>query len=606
MHPLIDESTKSHFYQRFRSLYGKRADHCFRRLVYLLGRYGVGRRDEPIARDVDQFDEQDAVLISYGDMIYDREDYKLADLCNFLNEYVQEAVSVLHILPFFPYSSDEGFSVKDYREVREDLGDWNSIEAVTTRFDEHIQQYTAYEGDYVTNQLMQANYDVMADLVINHVSRESSWFQDFLSGIQPTKNYFITVDPETDLSKVTRPRSTPLLTPVRNREGKVYVWTTFSNDQIDLDFSNPDVLFEFLDILLFYISKGISVIRLDAIAYLWKEIGTSCIHLPETHDIVKLIREFVELVAPHVTIITETNVPHEENISYFGEGDEAHMVYQFSLPPLLLHAILNENASYLTEWAKTLDEPPEDCLYFNFTASHDGIGVRPLEGLVPEEEFEQLVQSTKERGGYVSYKTDEDGNESPYELNITYFDAFKDIENGDPELQIRRFMCSQIIMLSLKGLPGIYLHSLTATSNYTEGVDQGDDKRAINRKRWGLEELKSRLQDEESTTAQVFYRYRSLLNIRRQHPAFDPHGDQTVYDWKDELFVIFRESPDNGEAVLSVSNCSSDRQKVDIRDMKGPLDSYESYPNLLEEESKRVEGHNLMLAPYETVWLKVR
>ncbi len=606
MHTQIYGDIKNSFHNRLRRLFGNQAEYCLRRLICMIGRYGVGLREDLHQAQFKRWSEEDAVLITYADMVYRREEYKMADLCDFLNEYVGEAVSTLHLLPFFPYSSDEGFSVTDYRQVRRDLGDWSIVEAITTNFSRQIQNYTAHTGDYETNQAMQANYDVMADLVINHVSMKSEWFKDFVNGIQPAKNYFIAVDPETDLSRVTRPRSTPLLTPVRTRKGEAHVWSTFGNDQVDLDFSNPDVLFEFLDILLFYISKGISVIRLDAIAYLWKKIGSSCIHLPETHEVVRLIREFMELVAPHVTIITETNVPHEENISYFGDGDEAHMVYQFSLPPLLLHAILNENGTYLTEWAQDLEDPPEGCLYFNFTASHDGIGVRPLEGLVPDREFEQLVQSTKKRGGYVSYKTDTDGHESPYELNITYFDAFKDIDRQNTQLQIRRFLCSQIIMLTLQGLPGIYFHSLTATPNDQEGVEKRDEKRAINRKRWSLEELKNELENSDNSTSVVFREYRRILNIRRQHPAFNPYAKQEIYNWDERFFVVLRENRNEDEAILSVSNLTSDQQQVAWDQYNTPMNNTASYPNLLEEGSKRGEDSKLILDPHETVWLQIR
>jgi len=120
------------------------------------------------------------------------------------------------------------------------------------------------------------------------------------------------------------------------------------------------------------------IARLDAVAFLWKELGTNCLHLPETHELVKLFRDVCEIVAPRAIILTETNVPHAENVSYFGQGDEAHMVYQFSLPPLLLHAFITGNGQYLTHWASGLEPPPAGCTFFNFTASHDGVGVRPF------------------------------------------------------------------------------------------------------------------------------------------------------------------------------------------------------------------------------------
>jgi len=279
----------------------------------------------------------------------------LETLRSFMMQRVGKTITGIHILPFFPYTSDDGFSVQNYHEVREDLGGWM-----------HIRR-------------LAREYRVMGDVVINHVSAQSNWFRDFKKGIAPARDYFHVTEPSPALDQVTRPRNLPLLTPVKTPMGPVHVWTTFSPDQIDLNFANPDVLFEFLDIILLYISQGVSVLRLDAIAYLWKRVGTNCIHLPETHEVVKLIRNVLDLLAPHVTIITETNVPHAENVSYFGTGDEAHMVYQFSLPPLLLHALLRGNARWLTQWAAGLQPAPDGCAYFNFTSSHDGVGVRPLE-----------------------------------------------------------------------------------------------------------------------------------------------------------------------------------------------------------------------------------
>jgi sucrose phosphorylase len=442
----------------------------------------------------------------------------------------------------------------------------------------------------------------MADMVINHTSRYSNWFQNFKEKKEPGKNYFIDVDPDLDISQVTRPRNSPLLTPVQTNNGNRCVWTTFSEDQVDVDFSNPDVLFEYLDIFLFYLSQGVQVVRLDAIAYLWKKIGTNCIHLPETHEVVKLFRTLVDEVAPHVTLVTETNVPHEENISYFGDGDdEAHMVYQFSLPPLLLHAILTENTQYLTDWAAGLEGVPEGCYFMNFTASHDGIGVRPLEGLVPEEEFDYMIDAVYEREGFVSYRKNEDGSESPYELNITYFDAFSDPTSDDDTMQVKRYLCSQAIMLSLKGVPGIYFHNLTATKNNTDEAIATDQKRTINRMQWEFEELVEKLEDESTTTHYVMNKFEQMLDIRGEHPAFHPDAPQEIFNCGNDLFVIKRTALDESETILSISNATGKQLSVDRDELPLPA-SPESVTDLLSGDTKGRSG-SISLEPFETVWL---
>lgn len=565
--------------QRLSNIYEEEVSKRFAsRITDLLADYGFESRDF----ERHPWTQKDVVLITYGDVINSNghEGGKLKLLETFLEKYVGKAVNSLHILPFFPSSSDKGFSVIDYKKVREDLGDWSDIEQLAGK------------------------YNLMADLVINHTSRSSRWFSNYRAGENPGKEYFIEELPKTDLSAVTRPRNTPLLTPIDTDRGRRHVWTTFSEDQIDLNFSNPEVLLEFIDIFLFYLSKGIKMVRLDAIAYIWKEVGTQSIHLKETHQIVKLFRDLVDYIAPNRTLITETNVPFEENVSYFGNGDEAHMVYQFSLPPLLLHALLTENASYLTQWADNLPEPPDGCTYFNFTASHDGIGVRPLEGLVPEREFDYLIESTEERGGFVSYKKNGDGSESPYELNITYFDAFADPERNDTILQCRRYLCSQVIMLSLQGVPGIYFHNLTATHNHKEGVEKSGIKRDINRKKWGLHELEQRLENSGDAAYEVFNFYKKLLRIRRQYSAFGPEASQKIFNLGDQYFALLRSCDEKREQILIICNLTSDKQILSSAKFPDWFHFEKKAWNLIaEEEEKLAEG--LSFRPFEAKWLKL-
>lgn len=525
--------------------------------------------------------QNDAVLITYGDVITPQNGIrnKLQTLTEFITDRLGDAVNTVHILPFFPSSSDKGFSVINYKEVRDDLGQWSDIEFLSQR------------------------YNVMADLVINHTSRFSDWFENYQIRKDPGKDYFIEVDSTTDLSKVTRPRSSSLLTTVETSDGLRYVWSTFSADQIDLDFSNPDVLLEFLDIFLFYLSKGIKFIRLDAVAYLWKKIGTDSIHLDETHEVVKLFRDIADHINQDIALITETNVPFEENVSYFGNGDEAHMIYQFSLPPLLLHAILTENAEYLSSWAQDLPDPPEGCTYFNFTASHDGIGVRPLEGLVPDEDFDYLIDSTEARGGFVSFKTDSDGSKSPYELNITYFDAFSEPGKEVTELQFKRYFCSQIIMLGLKGVPGVYFHNITATRNYSRGVAETGERRTINRKQWGENELKNRLDSSVSVTSRTLERYRNLLKIRKKHSAFSPEASQEIINFGSDFFAFLRHDIKGGEKILCVSNVTRKSQSIPAKAFKDIFKG-DQVKDILSSEQRDLRP-GLDLCPFQTVWLQL-
>ena len=486
---------------------------------------------------------------------------------SFLNTQLKEEVTIVHLLPFFPYSSDDGFSVIDFRKVNPELGGWKDIEVLVKDF------------------------DLMADLVINHASSKSEWFRNFLKQEGKGKDFFITEDPSADLSQVTRPRSTPLLTAYETANGTKHVWTTFSADQVDLNFKNPDLLIEMIDILLEYISKGARIIRLDAIAFLWKEVGTTCLHLPETHEIVKLLRDVAGFIDQKVLILTETNVPNHENLSYFGEGDEAHMVYQFSLPPLLLHALHAGTSTYLNRWAKSLPQLSGGKTFFNFTASHDGIGVRPLEGLLPDNEKNTLVENMKGFGGFVNYKTNPDGSQSPYELNITYFDALRGTKKGEDGFQVERFIASQVVMLSFAGIPAFYIHSLTATPNYYEGVAITKQNRTINRRIWQLDQLNEIL-NEDTPQKKVFSSLKRMISIRKEQPAFHPNAKQKILELGNDLFGMVRES--ENQTIVVVVNLT-DHEKV----FKLPV-GFEGFKFDLISEEQIIHND---LQPYQYMWL---
>ncbi len=569
---------KARFKERLRPslefLYGPdRVDQLLERVSLMSGRYSF--LEKKCSLDNPCWDQSNVLLITYGDMIRREGEKPLLTLGRFLDDFLAPVVRGVHVLPFFPWSSDDGFSVMDYRRVDPGLGGWPEIEAIGER------------------------YRLMVDLVLNHCSSRSRWFQDYIGAVAPYRDYFIEVDPAVDLSAVVRPRTTPLLTPVQTVHGKRWLWTTFSADQMDLNWANPDVLLEMLDVLLGYISHGARVIRLDAIAYLWKEIGTSCLNLPQTHEVVRLIRTVLDSVTPGTVLLTETNLPHEQNVSYFGNGDQAHLVYQFSLPPLLLHTLQSGSSRHLREWAAQLEPPPPGCGFLNFTASHDGIGVRPLEGLLEGREIERVIQGVRDCGGFVSSRTGDDGEEKPYELNITWFDAMKDPDRPeDSSWQMIRFLCSQIIMLSLRGIPAIYFHSLVGGRNDHQGVAETGQYRSINRGRWQDGELRGLLAGDTSLSGRVFRAYTDLLRIRKEQVAFHPDAPQTVIGCPDSLFVLVRD-PDSGPAVTCVHNVSPASQEIGLDEL-GPACQSGRMRDLI---SGDLIEKRLHLEPYQCCWL---
>lgn len=539
------------------------------RLQNLIKRYR-GRISKPGDASLS---ERDSLLITYGDQIQENGKAHLQTLAEFCETHLRGVVSGIHILPFYPWSSDDGFSVKDYRAVDPALGDWSDIERLGKSF------------------------RLMFDGVINHMSAQGEWFQKFLRDEKPYRDYFITVEGEPDLSQVVRPRALPLLTEFDTASGKRKVWTTFSADQVDLDFRNPDVLLEIFDILLMYASRGAQFLRLDAIAYLWKEIGTPCIHLPQTHAVIQLLRAVLDEVAPHVRLITETNVPHADNISYFGDGtNEAQLVYNFALPPLVLHTFRTGDAGILSGWASTLTLPSDRTTFFNFLASHDGVGLNPARGILSSADIDSLVEQTLAHGGLFSYKHNADGSTSPYEMNINYFDALSNPQSDEPlDLQVDRFMAAQAIMLSLVGVPGIYFHSLFGSRNWREGVEITKHNRTINRQKLTCAELESELADSNSLRSKVFSRYRQLLSARSSSPAFEPHGGQKVLDAGSGVFALLRTSVDRTRQILCLQNVTAKEITVRKPVFKPMHDLF----------TNRAEETDIRLIPYQTKWLEI-
>lgn len=573
----IDQRLFHRIGSRLERLYGAaQRQPLLRRLYHMAGRYGVSSQfqEHPQPR----WDERDAVLITYADMVSAPGRRPLQSLRTFCSAHLKGAVSTVHILPFTPSSSDEGFSVIDYRVVEPAYGNWADVQALGKKF--HL----------------------MFDLVLNHCSSQSPWFRDFLIGIDPARNYFLPTDPATDLSAVVRPRTSPLLTRTVTREGEAWVWTTFSSDQIDLNWKNPDLLFEFLDILLYYISQGAQILRLDAVAFLWKEPGTDCLHLPQTHELVKLLRDVCELLAPQTSLLTETNVPHLENVSYFGQGEEAHMVYNFSLPPLLLHALLTENTKYLCRWASTLSEPPKGCTYLNFTASHDGIGVRPAQDLLPQKEFDRLIEAVLERGGKVSSRTLPGGDTAPYELNITYAAALTTA--GEPEdLSIARFLCSQAVALALKGIPAVYFNSLLGAPNADALFAKTGQPRSLNRGKHTEAQIKAMLANPESATAKTFQRYQHLLRRRAHHSAFHPDGAQIIHETPHNLFFVERISPDKEQTVFCLFNFSAEEVVVKNPKNTDTLRRARGFYDIISGKTYSSGSRGITLQPFQALWL---
>nr|WP_067286096.1 alpha-amylase family glycosyl hydrolase [Marinobacterium profundum] len=526
------------------------------------------------------WDERDVMLITYGDSLRSESEAPLQSLTRFVRTQLHDCISTVHLLPFFPYSSDDGFSVMDYTTVNPSLGTWEQISGLSQ------------------------DVKIMGDLVINHCSSRSLWFENYKAGIEPGASYFVEADPGTDLSAVVRPRTSPLLREVKTAAGERHLWCTFSHDQLDLNFQNPRVLLEFLKIIRLYLDNGIRWFRLDAVAFLWKTPGTPCVNLPETHELIRLLRLLIEHLASDAVIITETNIPNQENLTYFGNANEAHLIYNFSLPPLLINTLLTGSCTHLKNWLMTMPPAQHGTTYLNFIASHDGIGLRPAEGLLSDWELQSLIATLQRFGGRISARTTTSGESKPYEVNISLWDALRGTSNQGPDQwQFARFVCAAAIMAALEGIPAYYIHSLVATGNDNERVENTGSYRAINRHIWQEDALQQALIG-DTHHARVFDAMCTLLRLRRQQPAFHPNATQYTLHTGEALFAFWRQSIDRRQSLFAVYNISDQPQSFNLSELN--LIATDDWTDLISCEAYNDRMAQITLMPYQYLWLSNR
>ena len=528
-----------------------------------------------ITEDGESWTQNTIVMITYADTIEDTNSLPINSINKFLKTYCADTFEIVHILPFFPSSSDKGFSVKDYYSVYHQFGQWNDILRISKDF------------------------GVMADVVINHGSSESLWFKNFIKGEGKGSDYFLNFDEPFDTSKVVRPRTSDLLNPVETADGIKYIWCTFSKDQVDYNFSNPIVLFEFVQIIIFYLSKGITVFRFDAVAFIWKKIGTSCINLEKTHEIVRLFRTLLAYLSPKAILVTETNTPARENVSYFGNANEAHWIYNFSLPPILIYSILAGDSSYLEKLTMSMPPSQLGTSYLNFIASHDGIGLRPAETFLTKDEVTRFINLMEQNGGKVSYRSNNTDTPEAYEINITLFDAMKESFNKEVSLSVDRYLCIHTIMLSLEGVPAFYIHSLLGTENDYALYKQTNHNRSLNRGKIQFSELD--LSNQSKSESYLFLELKKLILIRKKQPAFHPNAVQFTLHLGKNLYGIWRQSLDKKQSIFCISNLTDKEVKLSLLDLN--LIGFDHWRDLITEIEVDDIASEMRLKPYQTMWL---
>ncbi len=565
---LLEKIYKDHSLEEFNSMWSQ--------LLQILDSNRINHFSE-LNSSLSQWDSSTVVLITYADGVYSSTNPTFKPLEELIDKHLDNLASIIHLLPFLCSTSDGGFAVSSYEKIDPRFGEWEDLKRLSK------------------------NHILMADLVLNHVSASHEWVQQFKNSKEPGKKYILAPVNNANWDDVIRPRNSSLFTSIATKEGKKDVWTTFGPDQIDINWREPQVLIEFLILINRYCNYGISWIRLDAIGFIWKEPRTTCLHLKEVHLFVQALRLFLQMLKSSFVLITETNVPEEENISYLKPGNEAHLAYNFPLPPLLLESILSNKADLINKWLCSWPSLPNNTGFLNFSASHDGIGLRALEGIMDPNRLHNLLIACEKRGGLISHRRMPNGEDKPYELNISWWSAMADTSVNPSNYQFERFILSQLFIMALKGVPAFYLPSLMASENDLTNFGKSGERRDLNRERFDIKKLEIILKDPTSNASKNLQKLKHAMATRKELNAFHPNQImQCLSAGRSDFVIICR--GENDDRVWAVHNMTNTKLSMSFKDdLKMETQKKTCYFDIL-NETNYLEN-NIEVQPYAVHWL---
>eukprot|EP00927_Polykrikos_kofoidii_P037662 TRINITY_DN31866_c0_g1_i1.p1 TRINITY_DN31866_c0_g1~~TRINITY_DN31866_c0_g1_i1.p1 ORF type:complete len:1542 (-),score=265.91 TRINITY_DN31866_c0_g1_i1:71-4588(-) len=571
---------------------------------------------------------RDAALITYANTFGDDGGLRMPLQClsTFLARYdICKTMKTVHILPMYPWDTDRGFSIMDYYKVDPTYGDWTDIEDMM----KPVCGCPHLMFDFVCNHASIKNPVVQGGLLQRHLKKSHCWY----TRVQRFKDFVIAYaedhaqpeqcrPPDEELAKLVRPRAHPVLTPyfialfesggckavlgTPEKDaplqtvgilGRGYVWTTFSRGkdetgqeqtrQVDLNFRNPAVLAEVLRVLLFYVRQGSNVIRLDAIGYIWKVLGSASIHERGCHALLEIVTAVLQVAAPEVFTIAEVNEPQSKCLSYLGGSEvaECDMVYQFAAFPLAIHAQISENISYFAKWLLSM-KAFKGRQFVTVLGSHDGLSQKQARELLPPMELERLQDVLiRERGGKPNYAVDSGGNKIVYEIcgtpwclvngDSTWVGSDQERRHEeDMKVQLGRYVSVLCMGLLARGMPGIYVTGLLGTENFIPKAGL-DENRTLNRERFDISNLFETIDDPSSRVGLTFHAVQRVLRVRMHLPQFDRSAPPPVVlrtNDKAILAVVLCPQPEElVPPVLVLINVTGTAKKAVLNGLPAPL-----------------------------------
>ncbi|MFA5922693.1 MAG: alpha-amylase family glycosyl hydrolase [Methylococcaceae bacterium] len=531
--------------------------------------------------------------------------------------YFQElGINMVHIMPILMCptgKSDGGYAISDFRQIDDRLGDLNALRRVAEEF-------------------RKRDILLVLDIVLNHTSDEHEWAKKAVMGERRYQDYYFIFDNREipDMFEQTMPDIFPENDPGNftwNADMQKWVMTVFHNYQWDLNYSNPEVFIEMLDILLFWANQGVDVLRLDAVAFLWKKIGTTCQNERNAHLILQLMKDCCQVTAPGVLFIAEAIVAPVEVIKYFGEdaiiAKECEIAYNATLMALLWDGIATTNAKLLYQGVKNLPAKLERATWLNYVRCHDDIGfgfddndVRAV-GYEPFAHRKFLVDyfsgqfDASPARGMVFMRNEETGDARISGSLASLAGLESAQESGDQALisaAVNRIVLLHSLILSFGGIPLLYNGDAIGVVNdysYRDDPSKSNDNRWIHRPKinWERAELRNK---QGTVEYSLFNALKKMIAIRKETSAFADFNDRELLDVNNEhLFCFIRFNYQRpSERVLVVANFDSSPQYLDLEVITGRgINLYSQFIDLYSGKSPAQYDRRIVLQAYQFYWL---
>jgi amylosucrase len=635
LNPEIKSKDLRHFYTRlganfysiyslFNVLYGDRDDfnEQAQRLVETMARQYILRSDEHKDKDIERERDHNWFLSQKWTGMALYTDGFAGDLKSLKTKtsYFQNlGVNMVHVMPIMACPtghSDGGYAVSDFRKVDSRIGSMDDLDDLAKEFSKRDILLTL-------------------DVVLNHTSNEHEWAQKAAQGDRKYQDYYYVFQNREipDMFEETMPEVFPDTAPGNFTwiEGMdKWVMTVFKNYQWDLNYSNPAVFIEMMDVILFWANHGADIVRLDAVAFLWKKIGSTCQNEHEAHLILQLMKDCCQVTAPGVLFIAEAIVAPVEVAKYFGEdainAKECEIAYNATFMSLLWDAVATKNTRLLNQGIKSLPDKLERATWLNYIRCHDDIGL----GFDDEDIRLSGFEPVSHRRFLLDYFTGEFDDSAargkPFGHNAKTGDARISgslaslagleaaLETGDPEQiddAIKVIILLHGMIMSFGGIPLLYYGDEIGTTNdyrYIEDERKSGDTRWMHRPTfdWEKAELRNRSNSVEN---RIFMALKKMITVRKEIPSFADFNNRELRDTGNpHLFAFCRTNHQHvSEKILVVGNFDAHPQHMEFNDQQelAHMQKHQLY-DLYSGEEPAIFKNALVVPPYHFYWIQAR